>query len=34
MREENRKRLVEAKVQEINLMDDEDLLLETANNSS
>ena len=34
MHEENRKRLVEAKMQEINLMDDESLLLETANNSS
>ena len=34
MHEENRKRLVEAKMQEINLMDDESLLLETATNSS
>ena len=34
MHEENRKRLVEAKMQEINLMDHESLLLETATNSS
>ena len=34
MHEENRKRLVEAKMQEINLMDDESLLLETATNNS
>ena len=34
MHEENRKRLVEAKMQEVNLMDDESLLLETATNSS
>ena len=34
LHEENRKRLVEAKMQESNLMDDESLLLETATNSS
>ena len=34
MHEENRNCLVEAKMQEINLMDDESLLLETATNSS
>ena len=34
MHEENQKRLVEAKMQEIILMDDESLLLETATNSS
>ena len=34
MHEENRKRLVEAKMQEVNLMDNESLLLETATNSS
>ena len=34
MQEENRKRLVEPKMQENNLMDDESLLLETSTNSS
>ena len=34
MHEENRKHLVEAKIQEINLMDNEKLLLDTATNSS